>query len=403
MKPNQGWIVRAGSIFFSLWLRWIGLFFALSTLRCAHSYLASEPVSSITVPLQGQIVTPNADYSEKELFEKGRAALVAQDWKTARDAFSLLLVANSSLVPRSFILFNLAVSEEGLDLKERARNDYQQFVNSYADDPQFIFALTRLIELHALFEDWTALQKTSDRLLAKVKDSSREEQLVGLAGRALSLVELGDDNGAMRLVLQGLDMAEQARYGMDGKLPVPLAMLRFAMAEVRRTRSERIQFVPIGADFLSKIDMRAQGLLDAQNTYSDVIRCVDPYWAALSGYRIGQMYRTLHADLMAIPPTGQSKTEEQKKIFYAMMHMRYRVLLEKGIEMMRRTLALLEKLGDSLWVERVKVAKEEMEHGLEEEKKIMAEFPFTEQEVERALEMMKERKTGNSAPKDKKR
>ena len=65
----------------------------------------------------------------------------------------------------------------------------------------------------------------------------------------------------------------------------------------------------------------------------------------MSGYRVGEMYRTLHHDLMMIPPNDKAKTEHDKQLFYGIMHVRYRVLLEKGNEMMKRTLALGEKTG----------------------------------------------------------
>ena len=65
----------------------------------------------------------------------------------------------------------------------------------------------------------------------------------------------------------------------------------------------------------------------------------------MSGYRVGEMYRTLHQHLMMIPPTDKAKTESDKQLFYGIMHVRYRVLLEKGIEMMKRTLALGERTG----------------------------------------------------------
>jgi hypothetical protein len=141
-------------------------------------------------------------------------------------------------------------------------------------------------------------------------------------------------------------------------------------------------------------------LLDAQAAYADAIRATDPHWAATSGVRIGEMYRALHRDLMAIPPTEQAKTEEQKQIFYGIMHVRYRVLLEKGIEMMRRVIALGEKVqaGEGprvpateaqAWISRAEKQKREMELVLDEEKATIAGFPFNEDEIQKALEIMK--------------
>ena len=60
------------------------------------------------------------------------------------------------------------------------------------------------------------------------------------------------------------------------------------------------------------------------------MRAQDPFFIAFGAFRVGEMYKALHRDLMAIPPTTQAKTEGQQQLFFAMMHVRYRVLLEKA-------------------------------------------------------------------------
>jgi hypothetical protein len=168
---------------------------------------------------------------------------------------------------------------------------------------------------------------------------------------------------------------------------------------VRRVRSERIGFLPITPDFIVKIEARCQGLLDAQNAYADTMRSEDPHWAAMSGYHVGAMYRALHHDLMQIPPTDLAKTDSDKRLFYAMMHMRYRALLEKGLEMMKRTSAFASKNPDVLpWAKRALQAQADMEQGLEDEKKIMASFPYTEEEVQKALDILEKKALAKARP-----
>jgi hypothetical protein len=193
--------------------------------------------------------------------------------------------------------------------------------------------------------------------------------------------------------------------GAGGRLPVAAAQLRYALGEVRRARSEKVQLIPITPDFLIKIELRCQGLLDAQSSYADAIRSVDPHWAMMSGFKVGEMYRTLHKDLMAIPPTEAAKTEKDRQLFYAIMHVRYRALLDKGVEMMRRTISLAEKSPDSVeWTKRAEAAKKEMEEALVEEKAQLAKMPFTEQDIENTLKLMKkhlEEKMAKAAAKQK--
>ena len=177
------------------------------------------------------------------------------------------------------------------------------------------------------------------------KDIDPAERMLGLGARGLSKIQAGEETAATRAIQQGLELMDETRYGATGQLPVAAAMLKYANGELRKFRSEKISLNPPGSDFVLKLEMRCAFLLEAQSSYADAIRSVDPQWAAMSGYRVGEMYRTLHHDLMLIPPTDKAKTEHDKQLFYGIMHVRYRVLLEKGLEMMKRTLALGEKTG----------------------------------------------------------
>ena len=142
------------------------------------------------------------------------------------------------------------------------------------------------------------------------------------------------------------------------------------------------------------------GLLEAQAAYAMAVRSIDPHWAAMSGYRVGEMYRALHRDLMQIPPPSTSKTEKQKQMFYAFMHVRYRILLEKGLREMEQTVALGERTADSsAWIERAREAQHEMQTALDDEKAQIARMPFTEADVNAALDILKKRTAAANAPK----
>jgi hypothetical protein len=116
---------------------------------------------------------------------------------------------------------------------------------------------------------------------------------------------------------------------------------------------------------------------------------IDPHWAAMAGYRVGEMYRQLHRDVMAIPDPPTLRTEKDRQIFFAAMHLRYRILLEKGLKMMAGTLDLADKTkDDSAWIRRAEQAKRDLEAAIEDEKAQIARFPFSEAEMKRALELL---------------
>jgi len=339
--------------------------------------------------VQHQIITPETGGTPRELLERGERALMAQKWKDAVTALEALVAAEPNGPLTAQALVDLGAAYEGLGEREKARDRWREVTKRFPQSEHVKAALSREANVDAYLGDWAALGEVGEALLAR-KDADDVDRMLGLGARALSRVERGEDGPANKDVQDGLDIMETNHYGATGRLPVAAAQLRFALAEIRRVRSERIVLNPPPPDFLIKIELRCAGLLDAQNAYADAIRSIDPQWAMMSGLKLGEMYRTLHKDLMSIPPTEQAKTEHQKQLFYAIMHVRYRALLDKGVEMMRRTIALGEKTGDAASVKRAEAAKAEMEQALAEEKAQLAKFPFTEAEVERALELMKQ-------------
>jgi hypothetical protein len=110
----------------------------------------------------------------------------------------------------------------------------------------------------------------------------------------------------------------------------------------------------------------------------------------MAGYRVGAMYRNLHKDLMQIPPPKPLKNEKERQVFYAFMHVRYRNILQRGLKQIDQTIALGERMADtSPWLMRAREEKAEMETALADEKAQMEKMPFTEKEMEAAIEGLK--------------
>jgi tetratricopeptide (TPR) repeat protein len=349
---------------------------------------AAEPTKA-HVPTQ--IISTTADGTAKELLDRGERALMARQWLDAANAFSTLIAANPDDASMQAALFGLATAYEGEDQLEKARTTYKDLWQKYPNGINARTSIQREAAIHAYLEEWQALGETAAALLAR-KDIDDVDRMMALGARGLSRIESGDESGASKDVQDGLDLVDTNHYGDGGRLPIAAAELRFALGEVRRVRAEKIALTPVTSDFLSKINARCEGLLEAQSAYADAIRSIDPHWAAMSGSRIGEMYRTLHRDLMNIPPQN-AKTEKDRQLFYGMMHVRYRALLDKGIEMVRRTVDFGAKNNDSTaWVKRAEASLKEMDLALEDEKNQIAKFPFTEEELQKALDIL-EKKT----------
>jgi hypothetical protein len=75
------------------------------------------------------------------------------------------------------------------------------------------------------------------------------------------------------------------------------------------------------------------------------------------------------------------------------------VLLEKGTEMMDRTLRMAERTGErSSWVSRAKDAKADLARALAQEKEALAKLPYSEGDLKQALEDLAKKKTGPQQP-----
>lgn len=372
----------------------------LLLVACGGGSQAQPKAPPRTIDASNQIIGTRAEGTAKELRARGEQALLAQRWQEAVDAFEALLAGDPSAANDPQILYDLALAYEGVGEREKARARYREVVRRFPDDANARSALAREVSLDAYLEDWKALGEVGAQILER-KELDVADKMLGLGARGLSriLVEPRDEAGATKDVNAGLDLVEETRFGATGQLPVAVAMLKFAQGEIRKVRSEKISLNPPPPDFVHQLEMRCQLLLDAQSSFADAIRSVDLHWAAMSGYRVGEMYRELHHHLMMIPPIANTaKTESDKQLFYGIMHVRYRALLEKGIEMMKRTLALGERTGVATgWMKRAEAAKAEMDAALEEEKRIIKTFPFTEETLEKTLEIMKKKAADDAA------
>ena len=370
---------------------WLGAFSFSVLSGCARQ----APV--VTAPprlaAQERIVTPDEVTTEQELADRAERALAEQRWEDAAAAYRVLASAYPTGPRASKYSLNLGLALEGLRNSQGARDTYLDVARRFPDAPAAGVALVRAATLDAYLEDWPALGAIGAQILART-DLDDVERIVGLGARGLSRVEQGDAQGAAPDVLDALDLADKHHYGPKDVLPVAVAQAQFALGEIRRIRSERIVIDPPPVDFLEKLEERAGGLLDAQTAYSMTLGSADPHWAAMAGLRVASMYRALHHDVLAIPPPANMKTIREKQAFYVLMHVRYRVLLEKGLRQIQQTIALGERTYESsTWLDRAREIEKEMQSVLAEEKDRLSAMPYTEDQAKEALRAVEKRVT----------
>jgi tetratricopeptide (TPR) repeat protein len=368
------------------------------TVACGSSSPvgARAPVTSPrpeqVIEVSPVVISPLTDAELVAEFERGRGLLLDGKASEAAAIFDKLtrLAPDCEVTPPS--LYNAAFAYEALGERETSAERHRELLRRFPGHALERSALFRLGRVLAYLERWSELVAVADRALAR-EDLAPLEIVEARGVRALGLVEQDRVDEAAREVGKARDVAEAHRIGEAGKPPLELAVVWFALGEVRRKRSEAIEFVPMPDDFAETLERRCQGLLDAQGAYTEAMRSLDARWSAMAGYRVGGLYQELHHDVMKVPTPKEALTLRQKQLFEGAMRLRYRVLLEKGLAMMDGTTRLGDRTGeDSAWVARAREAKRALELALDDEKAALERLPFTEAELREALEELKKRK-----------
>jgi hypothetical protein len=353
---------------------------------CARGPESAPPPAHPIIYVAPTLVTPKDDEPPVQKFERARALLVDGKGAEAAPLFDELAADASTGAIVPLASFNAGVAWEQAGAREAALQRFRATAESHPEGDVGKWAAIRAARLHAYLEQWSQLSAMSDQLLAR-SDLTDVERLEAFGSKALSVIEAGDADAADKFIAKGRDIIEALRLGEGGKLPLEVAQIHFALGEVRRVRGEAIVFVPLPANFADALERRCQLLLDAQSAYSDAMRSYDAHWAAMSGFRVGELYQRLHKDVMSIPPPRTAATSSDKRLFEGAMRLRYRVLLEKGLKMMEHTVMLGERTGEaSAWIERAGAAKREIELALNEEKERIAKLPYSEKELQKALD-----------------
>jgi tetratricopeptide (TPR) repeat protein len=354
-------------------------------VACGGAPPPRSPSTTSTIYVPPTVVTPYDDEAPAQTFERARALLLEGRSAEAARLFDRIAADRTAgdIAPVAF--FNAGVAWEQSGDREAALARFRSAAERHPAGEVGRFALLRTARIHAYLEQWSQLSAASDLLLSRT-DLGDVEKLEAYGAKALALVEAGDPDAAEKLIARGRDIVDALRLGEGGKLPVEVAELYFALGEVRRVRGEAIGFSPVPPNFADALERRCQLLLDAQSAYSDAMRSYDAHWAAMSGFRVGELYQRLYRDVMSIPPPRAGTTAD-KRLFEGAMRLRYRVLLEKGLKLMEHTVMIGDRTGEaSAWIERARAARRELELALNEQKDLIAKLPYSEKELQKALE-----------------
>lgn len=351
--------------------------------RSAHA--PSGGPTTETVPRT--IITPGGATDVDELFKQAQDQAKSGDHAGAAKSFDRLvrLDPDGPLVPDA--LQQGGIEHEQAGDRQTSLSRFEELARRFPQHTLGREGLVRSIRLLCFLERWQRCGAASDTLLSRFKDLDPFESVVGLSGKALALIAVGDDEKATHFIEKGRTIIEDHQLDRAGAVPRDLAQLYFALGETRRMRAERIKFNPVPANFALVLEQRCQLLLDAQSAYSDAMRAYDAHWSAMAGYRVGELYQKLHEDLMVVPKPESAKTTKQEQLFEGAMRLRYSILLDKALSMMEHTLSMSKRTGESsAWVARAEEARRKIQRAVQAEKDAIDKLPYSRTDLQKALD-----------------
>ncbi len=370
---------------------------------CAGARGSAAPAARAPEPerieLPRMVVTPKDATALDELFRRAEAAYQAQQYEAAAQDYDRIYeIEPRGVYAEHALFFAGSAYDLGAHPKD-ALSRYEAFIGRYPRGALVRTAWVRSARLYAYFEEWQRAGRTADSVLARYKDL-RPFELIALYGaKALSLVRLGKDDEASYYVEKARTVIEDHRLDAAGQIPRDLALVYYALGEVRRLRAERIKFVPVPDDFAQTLEARCQLILDAQTSYSDTMRAHDAHWSAMAGYRVGELYQSLHEDLMQVPPPKSAEDQSRRQLFAGAMRLRYSILLEKAHSMMEHTLRMAERTGEqSAWIGKARSSLIALDDAMKKEQEALDDLPYTRQQLQDALDDLSRRKSTTRSP-----
>ena len=293
-------------------------------------------VSRIDLELEGK--------NDAELFAVGTAAFGAGDHARAAAAFARL----ADLFPQSrhepAALYDAGLSYERLEEWRLALERFRTLARKY-DGPDAVEASFRVAECQYHLRELGDARATLDALASR-PGLSAADRVRALAQRGIVELEDGhpeDAERSLRLAVSTFREAGEAER-LDEHYA---AQAQYYLGEVYREWFRGLPLDPSKGDDAAlqrDLEHKAEMLLSAQGHYLRAIRMGNDRWAVASGFRIGELYDELRAQLLDAPlPPGLD--EEHQAAYRAELRRRVRVLAAKAITAYEQTLSRAARAG----------------------------------------------------------
>lgn len=377
----------------------LALVFGAGFIGCAQQG-SSAPIPKTAsdpnpIEVSTTIVSAHDAISLDELLLRADKELEEQEYEKAARSYETALEHATQGEDR---LRALHGSGTALDLGAHPREAlraYARYVTEAPSGPRRDEIIVRQVRLLVYLERYEEAGRAS--LGVDLRERTPLQQLALLAARAHLELERGQLDTAAATISKGRSIVDA--HGLDRVTvpPLDVASLFFALGELRSRRAEEIKFDPLPLDFTQALEDRCRHILDAQGAFSETMRSEDAHWSSMAGVKVGQLYKSLHADLMSIKAPESATTPEKKQLFEGAMRLRYSILLRKSLGMMEATVALLDRTHQkSRWREKARDALEEIRDAYAAEEKAIDALPYSRLQLQQVLEEMSKKAKSNT-------
>lgn len=366
---------------------------AIAELGCASGKpRPSEPRSgSARVDLPTTVITKNSGESIVALLERAERARRAGASEEATLLYHRVIDADLEGTYRSRAFVGLGTIHDWQGRSEEALAAYQNAVPSgspsSAESDEIRVRMVRLLVFLERFRD-------AEQVASELEPDGRPvlELVILRAARALGLLEQDRDAEAELEIAKARSALDAAGLGQLVEVPLDVAALEYARGELERSRAEKIRFDPLPTDFAAALEERCRHILDAQGAYSEVMKAGSAQYSAMAGVRVGQLYQSLHADLVNMGRPLTADTSDKRMLFEGALRLRYAILLRKAAAMMESTVRMIERTGEGgAWAERARAALSEISQAERSEQALIDALPVSRSDIEAALKDIEER------------
>lgn len=295
-------------------------------------------------------------YDAALLFDRAFVEYGEGDFEAALEGYEELLAKFPDTVLAPAATFNLGLCHERLGLVAEAAAIYDRLVAVYPGTPTVLDAMFRRGYCLEGLERWNEAVEQYEDILA-IEDLSGPdtcEAMSRIGCAHLAKGEVAQAEQALRLAVQYfLKQSQIERF----ENTFYAARAQFHLGEIYRDSFEAVAFTTDEAQIREALEEKLSHMVSARDAYVQTIKLGNYHWAAASGFQVGQLFRTLHDQVMTAPLPPELSTDELVEVYYEMLEEKVQPLLESAVSVWEKTLLMAERVGVSgEWVERTETA-----------------------------------------------